>query len=227
MKELQLQPRLRLLADLVPRGARLADVGTDHGYLPVYLLQKGAIRTAIASDVGAEPLAHARRTAAEYGVELDCRHCDGLAGIAPDEVDTVVIAGMGGETIIAILTAAPWAKDGPLLILQPMTRQELLRSWLPENGYCFAKEALVRDKGVLYPIFMIRGGEQAPLTDAESYAGVKLDGDPLYGEYLDHQAGRLQKAIDGLLRSGTEENRSRAGELSAVRAALLEKRRTL
>ena len=71
MKELHLQPRLQMLADLVPPAAALADVGTDHGYLPVYLLQKGAICQAIASDIGAEPLDHARRTAEEYGVSLE------------------------------------------------------------------------------------------------------------------------------------------------------------
>ena len=81
---------------MVPEGCRLADVGTDHGYLPVYLLQRRRIRGAVAADIGAEPLAHARRTAETYGVEgIDFRLCDGLRDIAPDEVDTLVIAGMG------------------------------------------------------------------------------------------------------------------------------------
>ena len=83
MKHLQLQPRLRLLADMVPQGARLADIGTDHGYLPVWLMQQGRIASAIAADIGPEPLAHARRTAEEYGAALDLRLCDGLRGIAP------------------------------------------------------------------------------------------------------------------------------------------------
>ena len=69
MKHLQLQPRLRLLADMVPAGAHLADIGTDHGYLPVWLMQQGRIASAIAADIGPEPLAHARRTAAEYGAD--------------------------------------------------------------------------------------------------------------------------------------------------------------
>ena len=107
MKHLQLQPRLRLLADMVPQGARLADIGTDHGYLPVWLMQQGRIASAIAADIGPEPLAHARRTAEEYGTALDLRLCDGLRGIAAHEADTVVMAGMGGETIIHILTDSP------------------------------------------------------------------------------------------------------------------------
>lgn len=82
MKHLQLQPRLPVLADMVPQGARLADIGTDHGYLPVWLMQQGRIASAIAADIGPEPLAHARRTAEEYGTALDLRLCDGLRGIA-------------------------------------------------------------------------------------------------------------------------------------------------
>ena len=99
-RELSLQPRLALLASLVPQGAVLADVGTDHGYIPVCLRQRGVIDRAIASDIGREPLEHARRTAEEYGVGgIDLRLCAGLDAIAPEECDTVLIAGMGGETI--------------------------------------------------------------------------------------------------------------------------------
>ena len=225
MKELQLQPRLQMLADLVPPGAALADVGTDHGYLPVYLLQRGAIRRAIASDIGAEPLDHARRTAEEYSAALELRLCDGLAGIAPHEVDTVVIAGMGGESIISILSAAPWTKDGCRLILQPMTRQELLRRWLAENGYRFTAEHLVEDKGTIYPILCVEGGEQPPLSEAETYAGLLLADDPLYGEYLTRQMARLQKAADGMRRS--QDKACKADVLDSLCEALAEKRRQL
>ena len=121
-RKLQLQPRLQMLADLVPAGAKLADVGTDHGYLPVWLLQEGRIRQAIASDINLEPLEHARRTAAEYGVSerMEFRLCAGLDKIRPDETDTIVIAGMGGETILSILESAPWSKkSGAFLRLGP------------------------------------------------------------------------------------------------------------
>ena len=112
-RELSLQPRLALLASLVPQGAVLADVGTDHGYIPVCLRQRGVIDRAIASDIGREPLEHARRTAEEYAVGgIDLRLCAGLDAIAPEECDTVLIAGMGGETIWGILAAAPWTRDG-------------------------------------------------------------------------------------------------------------------
>ena len=138
-RELSLQPRLALLASLVPQGAVLADVGTDHGYIPVCLRQRGVIDRAIASDIGREPLEHARRTAEEYSVGgIDLRLCAGLDAIAPEECDTVLIAGMGGETIWGILAAAPWTRDGRhTLLLPPQTKIEELRlslyDWAPRE----------------------------------------------------------------------------------------------
>ena len=226
---MQLQPRLQLLADMVPPGSRLADVGTDHGYIPVWLLQRGRIAAAIASDIGAEPLQHAKQTAAEYEVNsIDFRLCPGLDAIAPEEADTIVIAGMGGETIQTILEAASWTAGGEhLLLLQPMTKVEYLRKWVVDNGYCFTEERLVLDKNYLYPVFAVRGGTQPPLTPAQQYGGVLLDGDPLYADYLDERIGKLQKAIDGLRHSCTTENVVKAESLSEICQLLKEKRERL
>jgi tRNA (adenine22-N1)-methyltransferase len=220
---LQLQPRLQMLADLVPAGARLADVGTDHGYLPVWLLQRGRIASAIAADIGAEPLAHARATAEEYGVSgIDFRLCDGLSGIAPEETDAVVIAGMGGETIVHILEGASWTREpGKTLLLQPMTKPELLRVWLTAHGYRIWQEHLVHDKSFIYPILRVTGGEGEPLTLAEIHAGVGLREDPLYGEYLSRQLRRLEKALEGLRRGTGTENRERIKQLADIYQALL------
>ena len=202
MKHLQLQPRLRLLADMVPQGARLADIGTDHGYLPVWLMQQGRIASAIAADIGPEPLAHARRTAEEYGTALDLRLCDGLRGIAAHEADTVVMAGMGGETIIHILTDSPWPRDsGCTLLLQPQTKVELLRLWLSRNGYACENERLVWDKGKLYVVLQMTAGEPFTPDEARLYGGLHLEGDPLYGDYLDAQLQRLRRRLDGLRHS--------------------------
>ena len=219
-EELRLQPRLQLLADLVPQNARLADVGTDHGYLPVYLLQKKYITSAIAADIGAEPLEHARRTARQYGVEEQLRflRCDGLQGIDPKDADTVVIAGMGGETIIHILSQAPWTRNrNTLLLLQPMTKQEELRRWLNENGYAQYAERLVRDKNYLYPA----------LSVGEIYGGLDIEVDPLAGEYLAQRIRRLTQAVDGLLKGGSADNARRAQELGEIITALKERRDAL
>lgn len=228
-RQLQLQPRLQLLADMVPEGCRLADVGTDHGYLPVWLLQRGRIQSAIAADIGAEPLAHARRTAEEYGVEgMDFRLCDGLRDIAPDEVDTVVIAGMGGETIIAILESAAWTKDGAhTLLLQPMTKAAELRRWLSVNGYAFTEERLVWDKNYLYPVLRVNGGVCPALTELQTLTGVLLDGDPLYADYLAQHIEKLLHIAKGLRRSGREDALRRAETAEALARQIEEKRKTL
>lgn len=197
---LALQPRLRAIADLVPGGARLVDVGTDHGFIPVSLLLDERIRSAIASDIGAAPLDHARRTADKYDVSsmMDFRLCDGLSGIRSDEVDTIVIAGMGGDNIASILSAAPWTKNGAFLLLQPMSKAEVLRRYLPENGYKVVAEQLVADKGVIYPILSVCGGDMPPATDAQAYGGFLLENDPLQRRHLDERILSLRRAASGL-----------------------------
>ena len=221
-RELRLQPRLQCIAGLVPPDARLADVGTDHGYLPVWLLQRGRIACAIASDINAAPLEHARRTAAEYGVSLDLRLCAGLDAIAPNEADTVVIAGMGGETILTILQNAARDWHGVTLLLQPMTKTELLRRALPELELRIVSERLVRDKGTIYAVLTVMAGESAPPTNAEAWCGTGLLHDPLYGEYARDRAEKLKRAAEGL-RQAKILNSSLIYEMETDAAALLEK----
>ena len=218
-KELQLQPRLACIASLVPRGARLADVGTDHGYLPVFLLQHDRIACAIASDINAAPLDHARTTARAYGVTegIEFRLCPGLAKVGSGECDTIAIAGMGGETIIGILEAAPWTRDGAYtLILQPQTKTELLRRWMSGHGYHIREERLVRDKEQLYVVLRAAGGEGRALSDADALAGFLLQDDPLYGAYLSQHLTKLKRARDGLAVSSLADKDERIARLRAL-----------
>ena len=182
---MELTPRLQAIADQVPQGSRLADVGTDHGYLPVWLLNNGRIESAIAADLRERPLNRARDTAHRFGAtaQISFRLCDGLSAIGPEEVDTVPIAGMGGETIISILDAAPWTKEGTMLLLQPMTGFAELRRWLQGNGYQIVKECIVCEGKRLYSILTVHGGEMPPLTLAEQWAGLQ-NRDPLRREFL-------------------------------------------
>lgn len=225
-KQLALQPRLHLLARLVPEGCRLTDVGTDHGYLPVALLQQGRIAAAIASDIGAEPLEHARRTAMQYGVDgMDFRLCAGLSGVAPEETDVIVIAGMGGETIISILQDASWTADGRhRLLLQPMTKAAALRRWLADNGYTFTDEHLVEDKGRIYPILCVEGGVFRALTEAEALCGVLLADDPLYAAYLTEHITKLRRSAEGLRRSSDPGGGRLAVQAESLAAELEERR---
>ena len=223
-----LQPRLRAIADLVPAGSRLADIGTDHGYIPIDLLLDGRITAAIATDIGQVPLDHARRTAATYGLSrrVSFRLCDGLTAVSPEEVDTVVIAGMGGETIAAILDAVPWAGEKDLL-LQPMTRAELLRPWLAGHNYRIAGETLVEDKGHIYPILRASGGQMPPPDPGQCYYGYASPQDPLFLPYLRRWCRRLERAAAGLQSAEKDPQPQRLEALRAALAALREKEDSL
>lgn len=222
MRQLELSPRLGLLAGWVRPGAKIADVGTDHALLPVWLSLQGRIASAIASDLRKGPLERARETGRSYGVEnIDFRLCDGLSGIRPDEADTIVIAGMGGENIAAILSAAAWTGDGThTLLLQPQTRAEHLRLFLSEHGYRIVREALVRDRGILYPCMEAAAGRET-LTLGQLYGGAKLLGDPLGERYIIAKIIRLQSAVAGLNRAGGPENQGKADTLREIITALL------
>lgn len=198
---MDLTPRLQAIAAQVPKGAKFADIGTDHGYLPVWLVLNGVAASAIAADLRSGPLERARQTAERCGVteKLSFRLCDGLAGIAPEEADVIAVAGMGGDTMAAILSAAPWTKgQGKTLLLQPMTAQPELRAWLQAHGYAIRGERIAREGRRLYSIWTVTGGEMPPLSPGELWAGRQSAG-PLRGEYLDHIAAKADKALWGHL----------------------------
>lgn len=224
---MELTPRLRAIAMQVPQGARLVDVGTDHGYLPVWLLLQGRIEQAIAADLREGPLDRARETARQYGqVENICfRLCNGLTDITADEVDTVVIAGMGGETISAIIEAAPWVCQDKLLLLQPMTGMPQLRQWLQSHGYIILEEQIVREGKRLYSIWTVRGGEMPPLSPAELWAGVNRPG-PLRLDYISMVEEKVRKALQGQ-KAAREPNPTSTAELETVLLGLLEMKKEL
>ena len=221
-KQLELTPRLRTIADWVPQGAKLADVGTDHAYLPVWLSIHGRVSCAIASDLRKGPLERARLTGSTYGAEkIDYRLCNGLADIRPEEADTIVIAGMGGENIASILAAAPWTADGVhTLLLSPHTRAEELRLFLMDHGYAIRREALVYDRGTIYPCMEAAGGEMT-LSLGQLWGGAKLLRDPLGDRYLIEKIIRLQGAVAGLNCSARPEDSKKADSLRDILTALL------
>lgn len=225
MRALELPPRLRLIAGWVPEGACLADVGTDHGYLPTWLRLRGTIRGAVASDLRAGPLERAKATGRLYGTDrIEYRLCSGLDDIRPTEVDTVVIAGMGGETIVSILNSAPWTADGQhTLLLQPQTHEELVRQFLADHGFAITREALVRDRGTLYTVMEAKAG-QMELPPSQLWGGVKLTHDPLADRYLIEKIVRLQMALGGARRSDRPAEMRRAEELRETLTALFRAR---
>ena len=224
-KRLELSPRLSLLAGWVPQGARLADVGTDHGLLPIWLRLHGRIASAVASDLRPGPLSRARANAAAYGADgIGFRLCDGLADIDAEACDTVVIAGMGGENIAAILSAAPWTADGRhTLLLSPHTRPETLRAFLADRGYAIRRESLVEDRGHLYPVLEAGAGEMR-LSPGQLLCGPCIAADPLGERYLIEKIVQLQSVTAGLSRSARPGDRARADQVRDLLTELLELR---
>ena len=219
MDTVKLPPRLALLASLVPPGAALADVGSDHGLLPIYLITTGWISSAVATDINAGPISRARANAETFGVStLRCVQCDGLAAVSPEEADTIVIAGMGGETIAGILRAAPWTREDKLLLLSPMSRPEALRRALSELGYLIEAEHLVKDAGRIYSVIQARGGTPKRLSEAEEYLGAYelISGETLFGKYLARWEERLSRALEGLSRSSSDRDTERRAHLNRV-----------
>lgn len=222
---MELSPRLAAIAAQVPKGAILADIGTDHAYLPVALLLDGTIPSAVASDVNCGPLDRGRDTARQAGVEekIAFRLADGLNGLDETQAEVVVLAGMGGELMARILSRAPWTR-AVLLLLQPMTAQPELRRWLTENGYRIEKETLVREGVKLYVILTVRGGTDTPYTEGELWAGRQRPGEnaPLRLAYLDDLLRRRRRALTGMERSehptaGLEKERRLVAQLEKMR----------
>lgn len=221
--KLPISKRLLCCASMIQPGSRVADIGTDHGYLGIYLLQSGAARHVIACDLRKDPLENARRNAKLFGVdgEMELRLSDGLEKILPDEVDTVVMAGMGGDLIQKILSQCPWRKrEGLQFILQPQSAGNVLRRWLCEDGFEIQREEPVQDGHFLYTVMDIRQGEPAPLTPGTEYASPALlaSRSPLVGNYLARVENALQETVRGL----TNAEKQRPERLAYFGQALLE-----
>lgn len=155
-----LSKRLSVIASLVPLGARVCDVGTDHAYLAIELVKSGRVEKVIATDIGEKPLKVAAKNIAlaELDSIIDLRLGDGLNCISENEADTVIVAGMGGEVISGILEKGKniSAKKDLTLILQPTTSPEALRRFLAENGYSIESEIPVYENQKVYSVMLVK-----------------------------------------------------------------------
>lgn len=193
-----LDNRLSLCAGFVRQNARLADIGTDHAYLPVHLAVSGRISSAVASDINSGPLQKGRSTVEKYHAEelITLRLCDGLCGISPDEADDIVIAGMGGETVIGIISEARWLKDkAKHLILQPMTKAEKLIEYLYENGFEIIEQKTCEADKKLYTAMLVAyTGQTDGCDELFTYCGkIDFKGSDTDIRYLRARAAELMK----------------------------------
>ena len=200
--KLPISARLLACCDYVAPGDRVADVGCDHGYLSIHLLQTGVASHVYASDVRQGPLSSAKRNAASYGVtqDIDFFLADGVQDL-PRDFDTLVCAGMGGDTMISILSAAPWLKsDRYRLILQCQSKRPELRQWLAIHGFSIHRETLSKDGKFVYPVMEVIYQPGQQLTPAQTYITPQLleDNHPLLPEFLARVKRGVELTISGL-----------------------------
>jgi len=228
---MRLSKRLELVASFVEQGGRAADIGTDHGYIPIALVKRGAAEKAIAMDVRPGPLERAKEHIRQYGLEqkIETRLSDGAKGLAAGEADTVIIAGMGGELVIHILeggrhlweSVAQW-------ILSPQSELEKVRKYLEAREFDIVKEAMVEEDGKYYTVMKavrkgkaldrtacdggIRAGQ---MTEAEYLYGPRLieQKDPTFLGFLGREEGKLKEILNRLEGQKGERAEARRKEL--------------
>ena len=175
MNEHTLSLRLERVGANIPVGARLADIGSDHGYLPVALMRRGVIASAVAGEVATTPFYAAQRTVRDNGLEqqITVRLADGLAAIeAHDGITAISVCGMGGETIRDILESGKMHLSGQeRLILQPNGGEQPLRQWLMDNGYSIVSEELLRENRFYYEIIVAERAGPVAYTAEQLYFG--------------------------------------------------------
>ncbi len=199
---------------MVRQGSRLADIGTDHAYLTASLILDGTVKNAIAADLRKGPLENAEATVISYGIadKVELRLSDGLTAILPEEVDDIVIAGMGGILISEILGAAPWVKNKKYkLILQPQSHDEVLREWLWDNGFEITQEDACFDDGKAY---ICMSAVYTGVSSYHSEAQVLLGGfadktDGASSAFVERKLHRVRVRLDALKKSDAENDEIR------------------
>ena len=175
--KIPLSSRLLACCDFIAPGDRVADIGCDHGYLGIYLLTKGIASRVIASDINEGPLQSAVRNSEKFGVrdKIAFYLSDGVRNI-PRDFDTMVCAGMGGDTMVSILSSAPWLQTEQYrLILQCQSKTPLLRKYLSDTGWRIAKEKVLKDGKFLYTVMEVLWQPEYPrLTPAQTYLSPAL-----------------------------------------------------
>ncbi|MCI5995828.1 MAG: class I SAM-dependent methyltransferase [Blautia sp.] len=218
---MQLSNRLLAVSELVTDGVRLADVGTDHGYIPIWLIEQGRIPKAIAMDINRGPLMRAQENIRAHGLEdkIETRLSDGVTALCPGETDSVVIAGMGGGLVIKILKEGEEVlKTVSELVLQPQSDIDRVRRFLWKEGYRITSEHMVLEEGKYYPMMHVVHGEMEELSDIEALYGPCLlrDRNECLKLYLDREQRNMEKLTEGLRMSGTQKAKDRLAEVESA-----------
>jgi tRNA (adenine22-N1)-methyltransferase len=218
---MKLSRRLETIASFVPEGSAVADIGTDHGYIPIHLVQEGKAKHAIAMDVRKGPLLRAQAHIHEAGLEahVEVRLSDGLLKLEQNEADCVVIAGMGGELIIHILEEGRGLWEGiPHWVLSPHSELDKVRRFLEEQEFFIERETMIKEEGKFYTVMGInrtdKAGEKDEREISYRYGRSLIESkDPVLKEYLKKEEEQLEQIMSGLSESQTEAAVRRMEEL--------------
>ena len=219
-----LSVRMQAVYDLVSPDMTPADIGTDHGFVPIALVRNGKCGHAIAADVRPGPLSHAKDNIAAYGLEdrIETRLSDGLKNFRPGEADSVIIAGMGGMLMIRILDeGALMLQSVRELILQPQSDIDRVRMWLHDHGYMITGEKMVIDMGKYYTAMRSVKGQDTPYDAADYVYGRCLleTGSEVLAEYLRQQNRQLMKIRETLMdQKDSEKSRNRICDIDRMLA---------
>lgn len=210
---MQLSKRLESVSSLVTPGFRVADIGTDHGYIPLWLIRQGVIPGAIAMDIHKWPLQRAKENIQAYELEekIETRLSDGLGELRPGEADCVVIAGMGGSLVIKILKeGAEVLRTVRELVLQPQSDMEKVRRFLQKEGYRITSEKMILEDGKFYPMMRAEHGRMKKLSEIEALYGPCLlkEKNVCLKQFLE----REQQTFENVRRSLAESKTTRAKE---------------
>ena len=217
---MKLSKRLELVASFVPEGSRIADIGTDHGYIPIFLTEKGICQSALAMDVREGPLSRAREHIREKNLEdrIQVRLGDGLKELRPGEADTVVIAGMGGQLVIHILEEGRHMWDSvKTWILSPQSELDKVRRYLEQEGFMICREAMTLDEGKYYTVMAVARGRMKYEEPWEYLYGKLLiqAKDPVLLDFLNQEEKRLMGILGAL--EGQDTPGAEAARQTAVR----------
>ena len=199
--------RLEMIASFVTQGRGVADIGTDHAILPIILRRRGYKGYIVAGDINEGPLKKAERGLLEAEIDdVELKLCNGLESIDGSRIDTIVVAGMGGDTITGILDRGlydmpEWAdRSDYKLILHPVTKPEILRYWLVNNGFRISGENYIEDNGILCQIICAEPGESEKYMDSELYVGQleRIGNQPCFEAVVDKHIKRFKAAAKGL-----------------------------
>ncbi len=216
---IQLSKRLKMVASFVTKGKRVADVGTDHGYVPIYLVQTGHVPYAIAMDINKGPLGHAKENIAKYNLQnsIETRLSNGLYEYNKGDAQSIVIAGMGGNLMVQILSEAydKW-KDDTELVLSPHSEPELVRKYLAEHGMKIEEECMLVDDDKYYVVMRAVKGNSVYDTDTHyRYGKLLLErNDEVLYAYLKKESAKMERIEESLKNSLSENAGGRMKELA-------------